>query len=739
MINLVGYNLFWYSLGGDLFGGDVQVSYWGEPSSFLLNESLIKNPGAFYREILAGEKSDPKTSAAAFVYARLTPAGRRALKALAADPALKREQNIFFLEANRALIDPPLDWPAALLKQGGLPPPVQGKMATPKRNLLVLAKLFPRHFGNYKPVWEFYQLWQTLPETVISSFTLRTPLRYTPITNIYTTFMGAYLFDSPRRIPVAVLLMGFLYACLGTGVFLLAARLIGPWPWALVAAVLYQSAMATIVSVYTLFSLPYLLVTIFMVTALYAYLQYKDSGKWVWLAAYLLLGVLGSWTREFPAAVPFIVGAAEILTYQGRRSLITLAASALLSAHCLYPAFLPWLVGLNQGRVFGLLAMGKTQFHTVAIPNWDLSGFVYVQFPPVLWLLTVMAILLSIWRWQGTAEGTRNASLSWWAGLLLRMVPASEKARQVLKILAIWLTGAVTLAFIYVFYVGNAGLQHFMYLRWGPAFLLFPVMVALASLRFQVLAPVYFLALLLGVMRVRVAEIHLTFLLPPLAIMLTQWVRELFLMLKENRDIWPRRLALTAVALLFGIGLADQLLNLPATSLIQKELVKKNQEMGLWLKNHLPKHSILIANFFYYTDLYYYSDRHFDPYESVENNPFGPAKVIFTDNQMENLLKRNEGIRPVFLMEAEHPYLSGYQNYHSHKWVRNPPGKLEKVAGFSLRQSYYYADPLKFFTPRYWISFPGYMDWFIDYWWDNSSSFFRREIYCDYQLYRLKI
>jgi hypothetical protein len=395
-------------------------------------------------------------------------------------------------------------------------------------------------------------------------------------------------------------------------------------------------------------------------------------------------------------------------------------------------------VGLNQGKVFGLFDMAKTQFHTTATPNWDLNGFVYVQFPPALWLLTIISILLSIWRGPGIRGGSQSSSLSWPAGLLSRMAPASETARQELKILATLLVVTITLAFIYTFYVSNAGLQHFMYTRRGAALLIFPVMVAAASLAFQVLPPVYFLVMLLGVMRVRVAEIHLTFLLPPLAIMLTAGIRELFRMARENRDIWWRRLMLAATAILFGVGMADQLLNLPACSLIQGELVKKNQEMGIWLKNHLPKHSILIANFYYHADLYYYSARHFDPYESVENNPFGPAKVIFTENQMENLLKRNQGLRSIYLIEAEHPYFFGQQNYHSHKWVRNPPGELEKVASFSLRKSYYYADPAKYFTPRYWVSFPGYMDWFIDYWWDNSKSLFRREIYCDYQIYRLK-
>jgi hypothetical protein len=243
--------------------------------------------------------------------------------------------------------------------------------------------------------------------------------------------------------------------------------------------------------------------------------------------------------------------------------------------------------------------------------------------------------------------------------------------------------------------------------------------------------------MLVGMMIIRVAEVHLTFLLPPLAIMLTLGIKELLGIFRENTAGRRKRALMTGAVLLFGIGLLDQALNLPASILIQRELVKKNQELGAWIKNNVPRHSIIIANFYYYADLFYYSGRHFEPYESVENNPF-PQKVIHTDAQMQNLLKRNQGLRGIYLIEAEHPYMPHQKNYHTHKWVKNPPGQLEQLAVFSLKKSYYYADPAKYFTPRYWISFPGYMDWFIDYWWENSKFPFRRVVSSDYVIYRLK-
>ncbi|MEW6386039.1 MAG: hypothetical protein AB1491_00765 [Thermodesulfobacteriota bacterium] len=737
LLNLAGYTLFWYSLSGDVFGGDIVNLACGKPYSYFLGEDMIQNRPAFFREILAERELDPNLSPGAFVYSRLSEPGRAALQRLAAGSGRERDWEFFLLEFNRSLVDPEVHWPPAFLNRLDPKTQAQAKMAPPQGNLLLLSQLFPRYIRHDDFTYAVPGLLKTLPAMARMYFTLQTPLRYTPLTSIYATYMGCFLANNPRRIPAAVIQMAFLYACLATSVFLLAGKIIGSTAWALVATFLFQAAGATIVSVYTLFSLPYLLVTIVMAAALYAYLQYQDSGALPWLAAYILLVILGSWVREFPAATPFIVAVSEALTYKGKRSLMILAASVALMGLCLYPTFLPWLLGWNQGQVFSLLSMSKTQSHATLRPNWDLDGFVYVQFPPVLWLLAVISILLALRRWREGGDWGPGSYLHSGTGLLARIASASARDRRRLGIWAEGLVVALAALFVLTFYVFNANLQWHPSIRLGWVLFLFLAMVAAASLRFHVLPPIYFLAMLVGMMIVRVAEVHLTFLLPPLAIMLTLEIRELFSILRKSAAGRGRRTLMAGVVLLCGLGMLDQALNLPASILVQRELVKKNQELGVWIKDNVPRHSIVIANFYYYADLFYYSGRHFDPYESVENNPF-PKKVIHTETQMQNLLKRNQGLRNIYLLEAEHPYMSPQKNYHTHKWVKNPPGELEKLATFSLKQSYYYADPAKYFTPRYWLSFPGYMDWFIDYWWENSRSPFRRVVYSDYVIYRLK-
>ncbi|MCE5327943.1 MAG: hypothetical protein LLG01_16165 [Planctomycetaceae bacterium] len=697
-------------IGDDLYGGDVIALTNRRPSSYRLGPAELPDIAALAAAIRQG-KTSPGT-AAAEVYAALSPQAKTALDAYADSPQDPRRRETFLLEINRSLLDQPIEWPPALVGADEPQPARSDVEQTQQRNFRVLRRLWPSLIASPGdalggPGGEFRR-----------AFTMTEPLRYTPLTNLYRRAVLGFLVGHPSAVTAAVAMMAAMFAAMVAVVFILCRMLTDSTRWGLLATLFFAAASSTVISVQMLFSLPYLLVTLTMSTAFVAYLRYRTGGHWLWLAVFAFFAVLAPWCREFAAATAFVAAVSEIIRFRGRRSIAVILVCLPLMVHAAYPSLLPWLLGWNGGHVYGMFDMEKLkQQQSAAFTFWHLFGFVFVQMPPLLWLLA-------------------GAAMVWW--LLESRGAASSWRRRAAYAGAASVAGAYA-AFAYSFYVANAGLEHFAYLKWGPALAGPMIVLGLLSLRFNALAPVCLAALLAPLLRVQVAEIHLTFLTAPLAILITLWLRDLIAGIRTATPGRGRTLALAAVVILAGIGTLDQVLNIPATCRVQRELVRGNVQMGRWIRETLPRHSIVVANFFNVADVYRCSDYHVDPYETVENCPMGAARVVYKDEDFLALCRANAGIRKIYLLEAEHPFFSWQQAYHSHKYVRKPPGPLVRRQHWPGRHTFFYADPLKRLTPRFWVSFPGYMDWGTDFWYDQGEGMFRRIVRADYSLYEMTV
>ena len=159
--------------------------------------------------------------------------------------------------------------------------------------------------------------------------------------------------------------------------------------------------------------------------------------------------------------------------------------------------------------------------------------------------------------------------------------------------------------------------------------------------------------------------------------------------------------------------------------------------MGKWIKENIPRHSAILCNFYNFTDVFYYSGYHFDPFESVENCPMGSSRVLHTDEDFKNFYFANKNIRPLYFLSAEHDYFEYAKSYHPHKFVKNSPVDLEILNSFQVNIHYPYFDIFKYFTARMFVSFPGYMDWFTDFYCDNTKQPFVRNVKTTYVLYKL--
>ena len=721
-----------------LFGGDTVNISSHHPSSFTVNKLNVDLP-AMAKAIYSGKDDTSANNPHSFVYNQLSEQGRLALSLFVKDFQDSRSETAFLLAFDRGLIAQQVSWPNAF--QG--PPLVKGRGLHNHdlrgKNLLALAAVYPIRLPVNQVAYAFKQGggWQgivALKPFIQSMFTLTQATRYTPLTNTYVVAVQSYLGGRPDQVIIVVMITGILFALLALTVFLLAEIVIGSIPWALTATTMTLLATSTIAASVTLFSLPYLFVPIVMGMAFYAYLKFKQTGAPAWLLLVSLCALIGPWFREFAAVIPFIILACEIMTTAARRSWLVIILCFIFIGHSVYPSFITWVLGINNGIVTGVFQQANTQAQMSGANPGNL-GILFVQFPPSFWLLAIFAILWWLWRRLGPNPSKQDfISLPGWIQRFSIPNFSSLSGRARLIIITLFLLTA--LAFIKAFFISGSSVP-FPMIRldkiWGLSIIFF-VLIGLFSFRFGALPPIYFAATFMPFLWIRLAEVHMAFTLPPLAIILTLWIRELFQGLTKA-ELQKTKLA---AVLLLALAIGDQGLNYQASLSVQQRLVVANQALADWITKQTDRNSIVISNFYNYTDVYYYSGNYFDPFESVENNPLGPTRTVHHDKQMQDLLADNWTLRDIYFLQGDHDFFDWQRGYHSHKWVNNPPGKIRKLKEFPVKAYYYYIDPLKYFIPRNFVSFLGYMDWSTDYYFDNDKLPFRRLVDVTYRIFKLE-
>lgn len=737
--NLVGFTIFRCSISSDLFGGDI-YSFTRNTDSYSLAYRDILKPDELFQSLLSGKDAAPETNPSAFVWSCLSDQGRGAVERLASGGGTDWDKKLFIIALNKTLIDVPVNWPRALL--AGVNGDLLKKQGMPVKeyNVYVLASLFPQisaptHLAKISLRSLAKSTWSYLPQL----FTLNQPTRYAPLSAFYSTALNNYLRNAPERMLSAVMIQASIYALLMTLVFFLALQVLASIPWAFFSVALFQTAVSTILSTYTLFCLPYFFVPLIMVAAFLSYLSYKSSGRKRYLIGFILLAIAGPWFREFAGLIPYVVLVNEVLNFQKKRSIVLMGICVLLCAHSIYPSFLTWLIGLNKGEFFSVYAQNNRQQLVTSVWNWMSPGMLFVEIPPILWLTAWISMGLWILRSKG-AEGVREPTLM---GIKFsRALFPGPKARKVLK-------GAVVILMILVpWLVAHYFFGQYRDPQWqhpgmgsalGKSVLAVILCLALFSLRFNTLIPVYFLAVFLPFMRIGGnTEVHLSFALAPLSMMILLWVKKLYEMLASGVKNLGRILCFAVLSFFFALGMIDQAANVWACMSSQRAAVQVNKKIADWIRTNLERHSVVLCNFFNFYDVFYYSDHYFDPYETVENCPMGPANVVHTDQDFNRLAENYFSLTPFYFLANRIPYYDYQKNYHSHKFVNNPPGTLEELHRFKLENSYYYFDPLKFFIMRRFQTLPLYMDWSIDFYYNNTENMFQRVVSADYTLYRLK-
>lgn len=717
-----------------LFGADAVWMTQAQGDAFGVTAANIPDLMAFASRLTGADAR--RDVPATVVFEAMSDEGRAAAHRLASGMRDARTETEFLLSLNRDIVDVHVPWQESLT--AGLSPLALSQDNVRITNLQVLA----RHFGlvatstaerSPRPlamnlfsgeisssVSELFRVARTTFDSA------RQHNRYTPLSTLYGILGQSIMLSQPDGERIVLFMAAMLYGVTWLVVFLLARRLIGSVPWAIFAVALAQLAPASLSASYMLFSLPYLLVVLTTAAALVGYMSYREDGSRLGLALFVAMGIAGPWVREFGSAIPVIVAACEILRFDRHRSPVILAICIPLLGHAVYPSFLPWMVGVSAGPVMAVLSQGKAveQLNPLQL-HFGFVATQFVQFPPVLWVILATAVVSVWWRADWRESGQRLLSVSWlWRSMAV-------------------IVAAVAVIFLFAF--ANPGGGHELdHPHWAYhdrpliaiLMLSFVMVAALSGFKFGVVAPIYFLAMFLPFLRLNLAEIHMVFTAPPMAIVLVQWARDLTTRIVHLSGGWqkPARTCLTTALILVAI---DQSLNATAAIRGQRALVDTHMKIADDIRRLTPRYSIVITNFLAHPDIYYYSGLYFSPYQTTHNNPMGAKSTVFEKADMDRLLDANAGVRDIYFLEATPAYAPWRAAYHSHKWVHQPPGTLRQMAEYPVDFMYEYLDPLKWLTPTNFVSLPAYMDWETDLGVTNADRPFARQLKTRYVLYQL--
>lgn len=553
-------------------------------------------------------------------------------------------------------------------------------------------------------------------DRVRSVFTLESRTRYAPLNFLHVNTIQAVVEHMPGGMTIALMLAAGIFAAWVTLSLVLAWQWLGSLRWALLSTALMVGAPAVIGASQTLFALSYPMLPLVLTAGLVCHAGYQRSGHPLLLAGLALAGIIAPWLREFGSALPVIVLACEAVSPKRSRTVIGLCLPLLV--HALYPSLLPWLVGLNHGMVTSIIGLPHSQALSTRL-NGRFLGLLLVQAPPSLWLAAVAGIGLMI-RHHGLPALPLPVIGGW---------PSRIRGRRWAMVFAV-----TALALL----VTVLGVSHDETLWRGVSFraplpLLLAslgslLLVLAATLRLGAQLPMMFAATFVPFLGLALGEVHLSVVVPALMPMLAAGIRE----------VWQRMTLPAGRALLAGLlvlGVADQAANLRAARLVQGAIVQTHRQLAGWLVDNTRRGDVVVANFYDHADIFLLSGYWFDPYDTNGSSPLGAERAVDTPERTAALIRRAAG-RDTYVLAESHaiyPYQAAYQ---PHRWLKDPPGRLEPLTETHLRVSYPYLDPLKLLLPRRFVSFAGYPDWETDFYFDNAGPF-RRVVEARYTVYRL--
>lgn len=440
--------------------------------------------------------------------------------------------------------------------------------------------------------------------------------------------------------------------------------------------------------------------------AIFAYQQFRtmnDGLRWFWLIVFIVSCLIAPWFRELgyvPAATVFLV---EILCSFKKRSLFFLLPGALF-AHALVPKALPAFLGWYHGPLEFVFREGNINtnifsplVNRMSHSGWSslsslihghTAGFVINEMPPLLWLSIIpVVVYISLPLFLRLIPQRAHGNHRW------QPPPSNEEERDesmsLVGRIVLGISGILLLAvFLLSFTLGIMDPILIKHSAAKPFSLIFLMLFTLFSmLRFGLLFPVWLSVTIPSIMLLATNhEIHTAFVVLPLAIICSLYLKELFHIFLHSRIGLLRQVVTLLVVIALTVAFFDHVSNFVTSFFDLKSITTAHKRIAKWFGDNVPAHSVVFRDFDAGSDIFYMlkssSGYKYVPttYEIIGGSPSIPQLDIIHRARLEN--------RKVYYMHL--------RTYTHDMYLPMPVEALKKRASFEVDNYGFMVDPLRF-------------------------------------------
>jgi hypothetical protein len=247
---------------------------------------------------------------------------------------------------------------------------------------------------------------------------------------------------------------------------------------------------------------------------------------------------------------------------------------------------------------------------------------------------------------------------------------------------------------------------------------------------------IFFLLSFLPFLKVFNEQVHLSYSLVPMSILLAACVKELWLRTAVLRHF--RQIAKVILIFVIIVVMADHALNVYAVRKATQDIYKGIMKFANWFIDNTPKGSYVITNAHHLEDIRFYSNGHIEPWGAPGGIP-DQRHWMYNASDLQILLNER-GSLPVYFFDVRIKETTGQRGPERILfYVRDKNVEMADLGILHRTQSRYpFIDPLKYLIPIEEVAWPGPPDLEFDFYRGQAldSTPFLREVYAEYHLYK---
>ena len=233
-------------------------------------------------------------------------------------------------------------------------------------------------------------------------------------------------------------------------------------------------------------------------------------------------------------------------------------------------------------------------------------------------------------------------------------------------------------------------------------------------------------------------QVHLTYCMVPLSILLAKGIEDLWFMMGGWRKFVKTFKVIFSVFII--MILADHALNVYAVRMVTDDIYKGITFSANWFIRNVPNGTPVVTNAHHLEDVRFYSGGHIDPWGAPGGIP-DQRKWMNNPSDLQNLLddSRQKG-KEVYFFDVEIEETPGQRGLGRRLfYVKDRNVEMEDLGiVYTIQARYPFLDPLKYLIPVGQMTWPGPPDLEFDFYRGPAldGTPFYREVHARYHLYK---